>query len=216
MRLLARQTPVPVAVADAYGTFAVGLARFKALQNTVGISAANLNELLNEHGLTVGPTAAWRTTARLAVEQLAADDRYHEARTREAEVTLRVLEAQAAVERTKVEAEENRLNERRNRLLTCLSLLVAAAAIVLAITTDDLVMGFLYEALSPEEKQQFVKDRLLGSDILRLKLKLAWATLLTLTNIGLAGAIGWEWFARWRDRTGNSSRADPSGQPDRR
>jgi hypothetical protein len=131
-------------VAQTYGDFAAALALFKELQNTVAVNAANLKELLDKYGLPhEGPPAAWRAVVDRAAEQLAADDRYFEARTREAEITLRVLEARAELEREEQERRENDLAEKRNYRLNWLILAVGYATVILTFVSDDTVKALI-------------------------------------------------------------------------
>jgi hypothetical protein len=131
-------------VAHTYGDFAAALALFKDIQNTVAVNAANLKELLEKHALPrEGPLAAWRAVVARAMEQLAADERYYEARTREAEVTLRVLEARAELAREEQERRENDLAEKRNRGLNWLILAIGYATLVLTFVSDDTVKALI-------------------------------------------------------------------------
>jgi hypothetical protein len=125
-------------VAKAYDDYAAMLAVFKDLQNTLAINAANLTELLDRFSLPQdGLPNIWRAKGRRAIDQLNADERYFEARTREAELTLRVLEARVEIERVKQEDRENKLSEKRNLTLTYLMLWIGFLSLVLTLASDE-------------------------------------------------------------------------------
>jgi hypothetical protein len=149
-------------IAQAYGNYAAALALFKEIQNTVAVNAGNLKELLDKHGMPrEGPPAAWRAVVSRAVEQLAADDRYYEARTREAEITLRVLEARAELEREKQERRENYLAEKRNYGLNLLILAIGYATVILTFVSDDTVKALIRWWNGSEKEGEFQLGALL-------------------------------------------------------
>jgi hypothetical protein len=131
-------------VTKAFDRFAAGLALIKTLQNTVAINASNLCELLGRFNIpNEGLPAAWRAIAVRAVEQLAADDRYYEIAAREAEITLRILEVRAQMERDRTERKANELAQQRNQRLALLAVLVAAVGTALTLASDDTVKALI-------------------------------------------------------------------------
>jgi hypothetical protein len=131
-------------VCKEYDDFAGAMALSQTLHNTMRINAANLREVLGRYNVPdEGLPGAWRALAARAVEQLAADDRYYAATGQEAEITLRVLQTRALLERADIEREENRLAQQSNVRLTILALLVSAASLSLTLASDDTVKALI-------------------------------------------------------------------------
>ncbi len=114
------------AIAAAYGRYAAGLGQFAQTMQGVRVNAANLEEEVGRRGLPeAGALRAWRQGAAGAVAQMQADKAFYEATVQEAEVTLRTLQIQVDLLRGQIEAEENRLAERRNGWLAVIGILLA-------------------------------------------------------------------------------------------
>jgi hypothetical protein len=126
-----------------------------------------------------GPPAAWLAVVEHAVEQLAADDRYYEARTREAEVTLRVLEARAELEREEQERRENDLTEKRNYALNVLIMVLAYATVILTFVSDDTVKALIRRWKTDEKQVEFrlgelLVGKLVMAGVIAVALSLLW------------------------------------------
>lgn len=114
------------AIAAAYGLYAAGLGQFAQAMQGVRVNATNLEEEMGRLGLpATGALLAWRQGAAVAVAQMQADKAFYEATVQEAEVTLRTLQIQVDLQRGQIEAEENRLAERRNWWLAVIGILLA-------------------------------------------------------------------------------------------
>lgn len=113
-------------IATAYGRYAAELGQFEQAMQGVRVNAANLEEEMGRQGLpAAGGLLAWRQGAAAAVAQMQADKAFYQATIQEAEVTLRTLQVQVDLLRGQIEAEENRLGERRNWWLAVIGILLA-------------------------------------------------------------------------------------------
>jgi hypothetical protein len=127
-------------LAAAYNDFAADLAAFQRLAQAVRVNLLNLRQAFNEHSLPrEGPLAVRLTAAERAMEQLEADDGFYQARVHQAEMALAALQVQADIERNRIEQEETRQAERRNRLLGFIGMVLALGQIM----TDDVVLAFM-------------------------------------------------------------------------
>ncbi|MCA9941549.1 MAG: hypothetical protein KC418_23075 [Anaerolineales bacterium] len=112
-------------IATAYGQYAVELGQFARAVQGVNVNAANLQNEVGRAALPLaGVLLAWQQGLAVAVAQMQADKAFYQATIQEAEVTLRTLQIQVDLLRGQLEAEENRLAERRNWWLAVIGVLL--------------------------------------------------------------------------------------------
>lgn len=118
--------------------------QFSLAQETVALTYSKYKECLESSQIEGG--GYFRlidAEMRHAVEQMAADEGYIRATMDSAKAMLTALGTRAAVERARIEQEENRLQERRNDLLNLGAYIVGISGLALAFATDDFVTAAL-------------------------------------------------------------------------
>ncbi len=126
-------------LARVYNDFAADLATFDRLAQAVRVNLANLQAAFSEYDLPhTGCLAPRLTAAERAVQQLAADRGFYQARVQQAEMAISALHVQAEIERNRIEQEETRQGERRNLLLGFIAAVLALGQIV----NDAVVIAF--------------------------------------------------------------------------
>jgi hypothetical protein len=118
-------------VASAYAVFSNDLSTFEGRRQSVAINVRNFGEALARHELpTAGPLAARQAALQRWLGRMEADEGYHQAVVRRAEMTLRGLQVQAEVKRAQAAEAEARAEQRTNLWLAAVGITLAVGQIV--------------------------------------------------------------------------------------
>ena len=158
------------AVSQAFNDFIDDHGLFQKVACTLRMNQSKLRELLRSSVTTIaGPLASWEAAADSIVKQIDADSAYFDGTIREAELTLRVLEATASAIRAKADEEEHLSDKRRNELLNRMNFLIAFSGIALALASDDVLMRMMIRGDATAIENLGGLDGLSGYDMLRWK-----------------------------------------------
>lgn len=172
------------AVAQAFNSFIGVYSAFQQVRNTTKLNQAKLTNVLSEWVPRIeGPAVAWTASVASAVDQLEADHAYFDATLREADLTLRAVQAQAEVLRLHQEQRENELLESRNSRLNQLMIWLAIFGSIIALESDDAILRIM------AQRDTSLKTTLTGLDALSgvqlILWKIAVAVLLAAAFYGL-------------------------------